>query len=111
YALVNSNPTTSPWPYTPKFGPSGKFPVGGFYEGGIDLTGLGLTIDPCFTSFLLETRSSQSVTAELKDFVGGNFFVKPQVSVNSASICIGSSATLTATIQGGVGPFGYSWSN
>jgi len=112
YAITNALSSTSPWPYTPKSGSSGTFPKGAFFEGGIDLAGLALSIDPCFSSFLLETRSSQSVTAELKDFIFGNFFVKPQVTVNSAAICLGGgSVTLTATVTGGQGPFTYAWSN
>jgi hypothetical protein len=111
FAIVNSTNETSPWPFQPKFGPANIFGPGAFFEGGIDLAGLGAGVDPCFTSFLLETRSSQSISAELKDFLFGSFFTQPQVAVNSTSICIGASATLTATVTGGAGPFNYSWSN
>lgn len=38
-----------------------------FTEWGIDLTGLGLG-HPCFPSILVKTRSSQSFSAQLKDF-------------------------------------------
>src|SRR5439155_4385635 len=103
---------TSPWPFVPKTGPNNIFGSGAFYEGGIDLAGLGGSIDPCFTSFLLETRSSQSLTAELKDFLFGNFFTRPQVAVNSATICQGNGpVTLTATVTGGSAPYTYAWSN
>jgi hypothetical protein len=48
-----------------------------FFEGGIDLTAalrsVGVNQLPCFTSFLEETRSSQSTTAVLKDFLAGGF--------------------------------------
>jgi hypothetical protein len=47
-------------------------PAWEFYEGGIDLAFLGLQ-NECFASFLAETRSSTSVDATLKDFVGGRF--------------------------------------
>jgi hypothetical protein len=110
FAITNSSSAPSPWPYAPKSGTAGSFPVGAFFEGGIDLAGLGITIDPCFTSFLIETRSSQSITAELKDFMFGSFFTKPQATVNSVAICNGSTAVLTASIQGGVAPFFYTWS-
>jgi hypothetical protein len=47
-----------------------------FFEGGVDITqafaSVGGTV-PCFASFLEETRSSQSVTAVLKDFLLGSF--------------------------------------
>lgn len=111
YAITNSSVVASPWPYQEKDGtPANFFPVGGFYEGGIDLAGLGFGIDPCFSAFLMETRSSSSVSAELKDFMLGNFFTKPQVSVNSPNMCLnGNPVTLTATVQGGVSPFSYLW--
>jgi hypothetical protein len=111
FAITSNSSQPSPWPYVPKFGPVNFFGAGGFYEGGLDLAALSVQIDPCFTSFLLETRSSPSVTAELKDFLFGNFYTQPQVSVNSASLCPGSGpATLTATVVGGTAPFTYSWS-
>lgn len=71
FAVVNPSDQPSPWAYTPKFGTSGIFPQGAFFEGGADLGALGIT--GCFTTFLCETRSSNAVTAELKDFVLGNF--------------------------------------
>jgi hypothetical protein len=111
FAIVNSANESAPWSYVPKFGPANIFGPGAFFEGGIDLAGLGATVNPCFTSFLLETRSSQSVSAELKDFLFGSFFTQPQVTVNSSSTCVGGSVTLTATVAGGVGPFNYQWSN
>ena len=45
-----------------------------FFEGGVDITSLfpGGS-QPCFASFLEETRSSQSPTAVLKDFLLGGF--------------------------------------
>ena len=74
FAITNSGSSTPPWPYDPKSGPSNQYRAGAFFEGGIDLACLP-GIDPCFTSFLVETRASASVTAELKDFVIGSFSV------------------------------------
>jgi uncharacterized repeat protein (TIGR01451 family) len=112
FAIVNSSNETSPWPFDPKFGPNNVFSAGAFFEGGIDLANLGININPCFTSFLLETRTSQSIHAELKDFVFGSFFTQPQVTVNSAAICPGGGpVTLNVNITGGSAPFVYSWSN
>ena len=71
-ATVNTASTPSPWAFDPKFGPDHTFGAGMFYEGGIDLAFLGVA-DECFSSFLIETRSSQSVDAVLKDFVAGQF--------------------------------------
>jgi len=107
YAVVNSAAQSSPWPYRPKGGSAGTFPSGAFFEGGADLTALGIT--GCFTNFLCETRSSASLTAQLKDFVLGKFPASPEVTVNSATVCQGNTAQLCATMTGGLGPFTYSW--
>src|SRR2546425_5961573 len=79
FAITNSNPISDEaWSYLAKFGGgTSTMPVGAFFEGGADLTTLfaasGAGDVPCFSSFLLETRSSQSTTAVLKDFVLGSF--------------------------------------
>jgi hypothetical protein len=71
-ATVNDASIEVPWNYTFKgSAKSGWVPAGGFYEGGIDLTSLGL--QGCFSSFLAETRSSPEITAVLKDFALGGF--------------------------------------
>ena len=69
--IVNKATITTPWSYqgtTP-----GSIPANGFFEGGIDLTQLaqGAAI-PCFTSYLADTRTSQTLTATAKDFAFGN---------------------------------------
>lgn len=61
------------WPYMPKRG-SG-LPAESFFEGGINVSALLGGNTPCFSSFLAETRSSRSETAQLKDFVLGSFDV------------------------------------
>ena len=72
-AITNHNNLSGEpaWPYTPKSG-SG-LPFESFYEGGINVTKLIGGDVPCFSSFLAETRSSRSETAQLKDFVLGDF--------------------------------------
>ena len=79
-ALVNNATDTAPWTYVPKanVGSAGTFPIGAFYEGGINLTALLAKLDPpqkphCFTSFLAETRTAQPFDARLKDFAAGSF--------------------------------------
>ena len=107
-AIVNSSPQTAPWAYKPKSGAANIFPAGTFFEGGCNLSKLLPSLE-CFSSFLVETRSSQSVTATLKDFVLGNLAFAPKVSVGNRTICRGSSATLTATVTGGLGSPTFSW--
>ena len=71
-AQANTASIPSPWPYTPKSGAANTLPKGSFFEGGVNLSALGLDIG-CGASFLAETRSSQSVDATLKDFAEGSF--------------------------------------
>ncbi len=75
FATVNSTAQPSPWPYQAKGKPpANQFPAGAFFEGGIDLGCLtGAGVSGCFSNFVLETRSSASVTASLKDFLIGRF--------------------------------------
>lgn len=68
---VNNGLIPVDWDYTPSQGAEGSIPSGGFVEGGINLSDIGLA--GCFRSFMAETRSSPSVDATLKDFVLGNF--------------------------------------
>lgn len=84
-ATVNQgNPdAVAPWPYTPKSGTDGFFPQGSFFEGGINLSGLGLT-DACFSSFMAETRSSTPFDAVLKDFVGPREFKTCSIEVSKS---------------------------
>jgi hypothetical protein len=112
YAITNDAPTPSPWPYTPKSGDQDIFPTGAFFEGGIDLCKIE-GLDPCFISFLIETRASFAINAVLKDFMLGEFNSTPSVAVNSSSRCSddGDSVTVMASVRGGIAPLSYLWSN
>jgi uncharacterized repeat protein (TIGR01451 family) len=70
FAIVNSGSISVPWSFTDKSRNSGPA-AGEFLEEGINLSALGL--GGCFSNFLAQTRSSQSPTATLSDFVLGNF--------------------------------------
>lgn len=84
FASVNNQNEGSPWPYTPKQGTPGFFPYNSLFEGGINITQvLGST--PCFSSFLIESRSSTSESAQLKDFVLG--------SINTCKIAVDKQCT------------------
>ena len=94
---VNSGDTASPWAYDPKQGPDNVFPAGGFYEGAVNLTGLGVT-NVCFAGFQAETRTSPSVDATLKDFVNGAFPVKPTVEGTGVALsCTTPTGMVSAT--------------
>lgn len=102
-AAVNSAdypvPVYPNWSYTPKSGTG--YVTGSFYEGKIDLG--GLTGGICFSSFLLETRNSQSVNASLQDFSGGSFGLKPLPPVTvSDSRCGAGIVNLTASAPAGM---------
>ncbi len=60
------------WPYSGKSEPAlNQIASGGFLEGGVNLTDLGL--EGCFSSFMATSRSSDSLTADPKDFILGSF--------------------------------------
>lgn len=71
FASVNNKDEQSPWAYTPKQGTPGSFPYNSFMEGGINITRMLGGNTPCYSSFLIESRSSSEVNAQLKDFVLG----------------------------------------
>jgi uncharacterized repeat protein (TIGR01451 family) len=98
-AIVNQSATDSPWPYTPKTGPSDIFPTSAFFEGGINISNLIPDVG-CFTGFIAETRSSTPFTSQLKDFVTGNFSLcRLQVDKTGSTLSkIGDTASYTVTI-------------
>jgi hypothetical protein len=70
--IVNpTDGTVAPWPFLDKSG-NVTYLQGEFFEGGVNLTLLGLA-DRCFASVMSETRTSTSTTSVLKDFVLGTF--------------------------------------
>jgi hypothetical protein len=88
-AITNTGGQESPWPYTPKSGTAGEFPVASFFEGGFNVSQI-FGSQRCFASFLAETRSSSSETAVLKDFVLGAFDV---CSVDATKTCVNDTQT------------------
>ena len=110
---VSNTTIPSPWPYQGA-GTTDAADViytGGFAEGGIDLTALGL--EGCFASFMAETRSSPEPGAQLKDFALGNFESCDATITTDASddsFEIGGSITDSATVTvvgGGPAPTGF----
>jgi hypothetical protein len=111
--IVNpADGTVAPWPFTDKTSISAAHPAntylqGEFYEGGINLSSLGLG-NECFSSVESETRSSTSPTATLKDFVLGPFgHCTPSItttpSVGAGGVSIGTGGPISVTDQANVG--------
>ena len=73
-AIANAATIASPWAPT-------SHNSNTFVETGIDMNVLLGQAGGCFTTFLAETRSSDQLTATLKDFAGGQFntCVKPPI--------------------------------
>ena len=101
FATVNSTTKPSPWTFKAKGkATANTFPPGTFFEGGIDLGCLtGAGVSACFSNFILETRSSASVTASLKDFLIGHFTVEAAVLANRVSARGGTEAQSPEALQ------------
>jgi uncharacterized repeat protein (TIGR01451 family) len=93
FAIVNSVAITTPWSFTDKSHNTGPAP-GEFLEEGVNLSALGL--GGCFSTFLAETRSSQSPTATLSDFVLGSFNTCTLVLPNTATVQADGIAPITS---------------
>lgn len=74
-SIMNKVDVTAPWPYKFKgvTGNSPNFSTATFFEAGLNLSTLFPGGIPCISTFLAETRQSQSETAELEDKVMGKF--------------------------------------
>ena len=91
------------------------YPVSAFTEVACNLNDLIPGSDSCMgiKTVIVKTKASQSINAALKDFINPvqvDISSAPVVSVNSPTICFGDSATLTANILSGTGPYSYLWS-
>ena len=95
-AYVNTGLVTVPlgvtvdgqtWSY--KNPPVAQYPIGAFFLGRIHLKAEGREeIEGCFSSFLLETRNSQSIDASLQDFASHSFGGEPvPLVLTGSSIC------------------------
>jgi hypothetical protein len=103
--ITNAGLVDAPWTYENKdVGVTTQFPRGAFFEGGIDLTGLGLT--GCFTGFIAESRSSTSIDATLKDFAdpgtGFNLCSIGVIKECAAPVLNGAQTHIIYTIRGTV---------
>jgi uncharacterized repeat protein (TIGR01451 family) len=105
-AIVNNGTETAPWAFENKDGDT-DFAKGQFFEGGINLSQLFGGDAPCFSTFLAETRSSQEVEAQLKDFALGSLdtCVPPDLETDSSvsDADFGEEVTDLATLSGSHG--------
>src|SRR5262245_55753545 len=104
---VNSGttPIVVPWPYQDKDGhPNHSVAQNGFFEGGIDLNlALGDAELPCFTSVIGETRSSDSTSAQLKDFAWGQLNSCGSIELKKRWVGTPSSTTIKIGKTAGAG--------
>ncbi|HEY8755194.1 MAG TPA: DUF11 domain-containing protein [Candidatus Dormibacteraeota bacterium] len=107
-AISNAATITSPWFPTSHLANT-------FTEAALDLTSIfsaNNSSGPCFSNFMGETRSSQEISATLKDFAGGllNTCTQPPVTThasgNGSSQFPGSAQHDTATVTGTPAPTG-----
>lgn len=100
--VANDEVIPAPWPYVFKgssqgdtAGASDVFPPQSYFEAGLKLNDLFPEGIPCIQSFLAETRTSQSETAELTDFVYGTFDLC-SFSVNKSGPTLAKAGDLAA---------------
>ena len=115
-AIVNEVSIESPWPHKAKSGPINYMPAITFFEGFINIKKL---IDEgklklganCFSTFIIETRASFSLSSILEDFVGGDLNVQPRVTLNGFTACEGDieESTLEPVVSGGLGTLTFQW--
>ncbi|HUS13288.1 MAG TPA: hypothetical protein VMZ30_22650 [Pyrinomonadaceae bacterium] len=93
------------WTYTNSSGGT-TMPAQAFFEGGINLDAFPALAGACFSSFLIETRSSFETSSQLKDFAGGRFNTCPAPEITKTAdspICDGTDAVYTYTVTNPAG--------
>jgi uncharacterized repeat protein (TIGR01451 family) len=86
-AIVNKSTISTSW--------AGSITSPYFFEGGLNLSALFPQSVPCFSTFLTNTRTSQSESAQLKDFALGDIDTCGSITVKKV------------TVPGGGGPFSF----
>jgi hypothetical protein len=99
--IVNTGNAVSPWGFLNKSGQT-FFAHGELLEGGIDLNAVFGANIPCFTTFMAETRSSNSPTASLSDF-------SPPASFPLCGISVAKGCNGGGVISNGGNMVSYSW--
>jgi uncharacterized repeat protein (TIGR01451 family) len=92
-AIVNTSTISTSW--------AGDVTAPYFFEGGLNLSALFPQGAPCFSTFLTNTRTSQSETAELKDFAFGDIDTCGSITVRKVTTPSGGGPfQFTASGQG-----------
>jgi VCBS repeat-containing protein len=107
---INSAAITVPWPFIDSSG-SSKPLAQEFFEVGLDLNRVFHAANadlPDFSSFIITTRTSNSQTATLSDFILGNISTVPNIGVDkvadAATVSAGGQVKYTVTVRNvGVG--------
>jgi hypothetical protein len=101
FASGNDLSYPSPWLYTPKSGPDNIYAQHTFFEGCINLDDVGVSLDVCLGTFIVQTRNSQSLNAALEDLViGGLSEPVTEQTLTGSSICSNQSNTGTIIMAG-----------
>ncbi len=87
--ITNQSGASISWSSPIKSGTTGQLPAQTLFMGGIDLTYIFQTVlgganVPCFTTFLMTTRTSQTIGSTVKDFLTGSF---PLCSITIQKAC------------------------
>ena len=105
-AITDDGGETAPWDYAYKSGgggpsPSAEFALNAFFEGGVELSKLFGGKLPCLSTFIAETRQSQSEDSELVDAAVGEFKVcSIDVKKEAQEISkVGDTVDYTVTIE------------
>ena len=104
-AITDPGGQTAPWDYVYKgqgnVEPSATFATNAFFEGGVEISMLFGGHLPCLSTFIAETRQSQSETSELVDAAVGDFQVCAiEVKKEAAELSkVGDTVYYTVTIE------------
>jgi hypothetical protein len=108
-ALANDTSSASPWVLPQASGGNNQFSPTDLFEGGMNLTNLGLG-GACFSSFLINSRASAAGDAELHDKILGQFARCAPTTTTQAStngtVQPGTAVhdTATVTVTGATSP-------
>ncbi|HLO35765.1 MAG TPA: hypothetical protein VK194_06775, partial [Candidatus Deferrimicrobium sp.] len=100
-AVINGKTITMPWKTADSSVVNAAKVSPNFFEGGIDLTQFPEFADRCFAGFMLDTRSSPSLTATLFDYAAGSIDTcDARISVTPNGLNeVNTAHTFTVTVE------------